>query len=797
MSSNPTILIQIIAKDGATAVAKQVDSSIKQLGNDVKRTGQEIVDSSRKTDEGFRGLVHTSDIFGLRMRDVAHVATGAFAGIDTAISAISGKVDEGTKHILDMAQGVEHVGTAFLFLGPVGGLITGIGVAVGFVLGETQKLDQAVAAAQAPFNEIEKSLALMPTATQEFASSLGMAETQLKQFAQSSTEARTHVQELLEIEKQAASVQAQYSAVSQAQSQTYGMLNRNAAQYGVSLQGIIETLRSAPSFISGFITAAQTAVGITGNFSGALADLEEKTIKAEYAAAMHTAAVREEAAAMAAGASARSQGMNDIATREITDATEAQRLFAAGAITLQDALTRIDSAFGGAGSSAEFFKDQLLSTVPILTGTSGALINVNTYTELTKLHEQELNERVQHLKDSLNEQTQAALKNAQAWQQLKDRLKGIVEGVVTPTSVDARMKREGDAWDEFRLRLEADMTGTNLAERAWGAQFSATLAQVQQKTGLSLQQIDAKFKDFSLFANKDVMMTPGLVDWGAIVGDTADAVNQIIGKYNLVKQGVDAYLASPEAQFQLPNLAQALGISTAGVDTAQLKQQVSQALTGALGGITGGAEGGAAAAVKTTMVFDAKKAITDAGMLKKDIADIPASLKGETVKTIQDLSKSSTFDATLTTIISDLNKIPEELNATVTIVYRSSSPPAAASNEAGTAAGAAKTVPTYGLGGYVPKTGLAFLHKDEYVVPPGGLPPPSMQFGGGGGVTTGGSGGVHFHAHADFRLPSESELARDLVEVMRRDPSELLRLYERLVAEWGRMTRAKAANGQV
>lgn len=782
MSSNPTILIQIIAKDGATAITKQVDASVKQLANDVKQSGQDIVNSTHKTDEGLRDLVHTSDIFGLRMRDIKHVMLGAFAGIDVAIAAVGDKIDADTKKALDLARSGTEVATAFAFGGPIGGAIAALGVGIGLVISRLQEADKAAQQVRddisKPFDEARASLDAINKIDPltNLAKSLTISVELLRKFAEMSDEAKQKVIELNDAEKQLSLQQAEQIRLLQERARAEGVIATAQTKRGYGSQYLTATVQQEMKLLN---------VQAQENVQAQMAMMQ--------AANLNSAAIERQAGVLA-GTTGALVGY----TTELEHATNAeQSMFQLGQGSFL-------AGIKAAGDATMQFNNDINNVSP-------ALAQQNNYLDASQRRYAALDDLLGHrMPISIGASkiayaewqkeladTSAADRARQSQQALMNALKGIVEGVLTPTTVDARLARQGDAWDEWRLRLEADMTGTNLAERAWGAQFSATLAQVQQKTGFSLQQIDAKFKDFSLFANKDVMMTPGLIDWGAIVGDTADAVDKIIGKYNLVKAGVDAYLASPEAQFQLPNLAQALGISTAGVDTAQLKQQVSQALTGALGGITGGAEGGATTAVKTTMVFDAKKAITDAGMLKKDIADIPASLKGETVKTIQDLSKSSTFDATLTTIISDLNKIPEELNATVTIVYRSSSPPAAASNEAGTAAGAAETVPTYGLGGYVPKTGLAFLHKDEYVVPPGGLPPPSMRFGGGGVVTTGGGGGVHFHAHADFRLPSESELARDLVEVMRRDPSELLRLYERLVAEWGRMTRAKAANGQV
>jgi hypothetical protein len=282
----------------------------------------------------------------------------------------------------------------------------------------------------------------------------------------------------------------------------------------------------------------------------------------------------------------------------------------------------------------------------------------------------EYNEKWDRLaKEGLANAEAAAARTRAALERLHGVIRGAVEQALTPTVVTAEdlaaaeMGTYVTKWDEWRRQLDAVRTGTVADERAWGAEFTSILQQVQQKTGLSLDAISEKYKDFSLFANKDLLKIPGLIDWSTIVGDTQQAIDSIIGKYNLVTEGVAQYLASPAAAAQLPQLKLALGLD-ADVSTAQ----VQGALTEALGGITQTSATGAAAQVKATVGLETSTALTAARGIQTAIANIPASVKGSVVKTIVDLQKSATWDAVHDSILSDLDMIPSEKTVTVTLI---------------------------------------------------------------------------------------------------------------------------------
>ena len=319
----------------------------------------------------------------------------------------------------------------------------------------------------------------------------------------------------------------------------------------------------------------------------------------------------------------------------------------------------------------------------------------------------------------LQSQEQAQQRWLAQQQQLMSQIRSIVESVLTPTSVEARMKRNSDAWDEWVLRLRAAMTGTNLAAVEWGAQFSAQLAEVQQRTGKTLEQLEKEFSDFSLFADKANL---SLINWDAVNIDTADAIRKIVGKYNVVMQGVANFLKSPEGQALMPELKLALGL-----DAQATADEVKKTLGQALGGIQGQeTQAKALVGVNTTEATEKinalKKAIADipasAGgsrvvtnesfvttealsnidSLKKAIAGIPASTTGSTVTTIVDVVKAATFDENFAAIMEKINQIPREIYIPVQI------------GEAPNAPATPPTLPKTGPGG-IERTGARFTES--------------------------------------------------------------------------------------
>ncbi|MGB8644050.1 MAG: hypothetical protein WCF84_02345 [Anaerolineae bacterium] len=173
-----------------------------------------------QTEEGLRSLIHTSEIAGIRMRDLRHVMTGAFVGVDVAIAAVDGKVDESTKKMLEFGKRVTEVGMAFAYGGPIGGAIAGLGVIVGLIVGQMQEAaDKAKAMAAdvaKPFDDLQKQIDQIAPSEDKLVSSiqatLGVSKEQAQAFkdaAASSTEFNDRLKELVSQEEKLAQVRSQ------------------------------------------------------------------------------------------------------------------------------------------------------------------------------------------------------------------------------------------------------------------------------------------------------------------------------------------------------------------------------------------------------------------------------------------------------------------------------------------------------------------------------------------------------------------------------------------------------------
>ena len=156
--------------------------------------------------------------------------------------------------------------------------------------------------------------------------------------------------------------------------------------------------------------------------------------------------------------------------------------------------------------------------------------------------------------------------------QMVSRLKSMVEGALSPTSVEQRMGMAGDAWDEFRLRLEAVASGTD------PAQYGEKFAQMFNDLGMSAQAAAEGFKNFSLFADPKNLK---LVDFGPIIADVKTQLDGMIGKANLTAEAMKQVWAnlSPQQKAALAqqgiegtaDAVQAL-LDPAGLATDQVKE---------------------------------------------------------------------------------------------------------------------------------------------------------------------------------------------------------------------------------
>lgn len=169
--------------------------------------------------------------------------------------------------------------------------------------------------------------------------------------------------------------------------------------------------------------------------------------------------------------------------------------------------------------------------------------------------------------------------------QVADKVRGMVEQVLSPTSVEQRAKMTGNAWDEFRLRLQAVITGTSLDE--YGADFVAQVQKMQEVTGLALPDIASKFQDFSLFANADWLkaaLDVGAIDLSGITAQIDSMIDQIIGKANLVREAFSRIWDDMDFGKKI-DLAKAMGLDVSG-GVEQLRDQIQGALSGAMSGVT-------------------------------------------------------------------------------------------------------------------------------------------------------------------------------------------------------------------
>lgn len=209
-------------------------------------------------------------------------------------------------------------------------------------------------------------------------------------------------------------------------------------------------------------------------------------------------------------------------------------------------------------------------------------------------------------------------------EKLSDQIRGLIDKALSPTDVEAKdqrryeiskrlselqgqldeagpgrtkqinseidaLNRESDAlgpyvdkWDEFRRRVEAVATGTSIDQ--FGATFRTQLEAVQGMfQGLNLDQIAAKFKDFSLFADKSKfkdLMNLGIVDFDALSGSIQQQIDAIIGKANVLREAFDRVWSNLDAG-KKADLVKALGLDpSTAAETAAGAEQVFSAVTG-------------------------------------------------------------------------------------------------------------------------------------------------------------------------------------------------------------------------
>lgn len=640
------IQLVILARDESAKVLQGTVANFDNLGRAAVRAGDSLARGSASAGQWRTAI------------------TGLGSEATRALGSVSAEAQ-------NAASAISGIGGAVASFSAVGLVIAAAGFALKAFNESAAQAQQRVANVQKPFEDLKNSLRAMDaTPLDRIAANANMSSDTMRKLAESSEAVRGALMAVAEAQERVATASERARIVAEAQSQTYGMLNDNADKYGVSIQGLWATLTSAPQFFGGMFTAIQQGVGITGNFNAVLSDLDEKQIKAEHSAAALAVRLKQEADA---AAMATSHSAEYAAQLERTIALTVGNANAAASLAQAEAT--VDGWMGrlGAGNAA--------------------------YNEMQKrgtAYTDEYNAANQRLAEQGLARARAAM------QQLMSTLRGVIEGVLQATSVTeedmgaAALGNYVDKWDEFRRRLDAVASGTDV--KKFGAQFE----QMFNKLGMSAEEAARKFKDFSLFANPANLQ---LINWDAVVGSTQEAIDSIIGKYNVVTAGVKAYLSSDAAKTQLPQLKLALGL-----DASATAADLQESLTGALGGITGGGANGTE--VKTKLAFDATQAKSDAAALKTLIAQIPASPEGVTVKTTALVLKHETFDDTLKDILGDLAMIPASADVVVTLKYNA--PVAVGGTNPSAPSNPLPVVPQqHGGSGVLLKDTLFYAHKGE------------------------------------------------------------------------------------
>lgn len=538
--------------DSASAVASaaavstslaSVDAQAKKLGTDLNKDLTAGLTAGISDAEVNLGQFAHSEAFGLSRREFTHLSGAA----TEAFRVVGDVAGQSSKQLTGVVSAVSGIVSAFSFGGELGAGIAAVGVVVAGVTALLEAQAQAEAAAQAAiaaheaelrssFESTKASLEglIHPDPFAALALSIGITSDRLKTLATDSAGARDNMERL------------------------------TTTQAGIAV--LKDRIASITTSLREMKEQASKIEVVDPQSADAARDLADKIAQAESMLRVYTDALAG-ARVAEAGLTEQIQGTN---TELINQAADA----AAAAQAVRD----LGSAGGSVGVGVEmshaletnrYLLDQFWALNPAAKTAGQSLDQFNTKQDAADAAAKKLAE------DGL-------AKERAAYQALTAAIKGAVEAAVTPTTVtDADKKATAagtykDKWDEFRREVEAVATGTPLG--AYGPKFEAALTALRTKTGLTLDQISTKFKDFSLFADKSNLQ---LINWDAVVGSTADAIQSIIGKFNVVSAGVEAYMNSDEGKAQLPQLKLALGLS---VDTSTA--DVQKALTGALGGIT-------------------------------------------------------------------------------------------------------------------------------------------------------------------------------------------------------------------
>ena len=148
-STTNQLIIELILRDQASGAAQNLNSTLKSVDTTAKQVNADLKDVGAGGAAGIQKANVQVDAFrtkidGIGRRDVSRAMTGAFMGVDAALTSIGDKADGDTKKFLDMAQSAEKVAVAFAFGGAIGGGLALLGVAIGLVVGYLKEQHDAL-----------------------------------------------------------------------------------------------------------------------------------------------------------------------------------------------------------------------------------------------------------------------------------------------------------------------------------------------------------------------------------------------------------------------------------------------------------------------------------------------------------------------------------------------------------------------------------------------------------------------------------------------------------------------------
>lgn len=521
-----TLEILLIAKDQFTAPMQKYGVALGMLSKQADDAAAKVEAAGKKA-SGFSVAAQKIDSAGRNARIGLSSAAQAADLFGGNLSSVIGPAAGAADALGDIVGMLGAMGAAL-------GIVSAVGLAIGFIVSQLNAINEAntkrVAEIAKPFQQVESSLKELgrtdPLA--QLAQSIGVSTERMKEFAASSENARESLLRLNEIQKQIAETTSQLAHVQDVYART---TTGREALFKSDL----------PALIRADIEAMQLGISSAEGFKNKINELNEANLEAGRAAAYAAAQVGAEAQALA------------------------------------DAALKADYAAAAAKRYADAIGDTRREAVEGRRADTRSISEMHTAQWMAN---NEFKEGIGWVEKIDKTMQKAATGGVNAYSQAMQKLKGLIESALSPTSVEKRLGMVGDAWDEFRLRLEAVATGTD------PSQYGEAFVKQMTALGMSAEQAAAAFKDFSLFADPKNI---NLVNWAPLVADVQHQLDMMIGKANLTSAAMKEVWKNLSPQQKAVLAEQGIDSATEAVQalidpTSQAKVQV-QGLGSALSAI--------------------------------------------------------------------------------------------------------------------------------------------------------------------------------------------------------------------